>query len=362
MRRLVVAGLVALTITVAAGPAVSASAADYVVGVGSGKHTAERAEDGTTTLKLDVSNLGDRELELRLDAGDVRCTDVTGRPTLQPYTSGELTFTMVCEPGAEPRSATVTPTAAGVTPAQMPVEFTVEAASESDWAVLWWFLLGAPVAAASVLLAYWFWFIHPTGNRRNLRSDARDPSDATVAMKTRLRRAWRARHPLTRLPSLTDVWDFKNDWSSNVGLAAALFTAVLANTTNLEAVIGEDATGPLSVVTAAAALSAALIGTGPLWLVICRRRYDDDPAATDHTVGGVLVASFVVLWGTTGLILAVAALLDLWQAWGLAAVAGGVLLMYAAKSVPMTLAKGLVKQEKGVAAETSVPVKASGML
>ena len=48
------------------------------------------------------------------------------------------------------------------------------------------------------------------------------------------------------------------------------------------------------------------------------------------------MASLVVLWGTTGLILAVAALLDLWNAWGLAAVAGGVLLAYAAKSVPMT--------------------------
>lgn len=360
MRRLVVAGLAALTITVSAGPAVSASDADYIVG--GGKHTAERAEDGTTTLKLDITNLGDRELELRLDGGSVRCADVTGKPTLQPYTSGELTFTMVCEPGSEPRSATVTPTAAGLSPAQVPVEFTVKAASESDWAVLWWFLLGAPVAAASVLLAYWFWFIHPTGNRRNRRSGDRDPSDVTVAMKTRLEQAWLARHPLTRLPSLTDVWDFKNDWSSNVGLAAALFTAVLANTTNLEAVIGEDATGPLSVVTAAAALSAALIGTGPLWLVICRRRYDDDPAASDHTVGGVLVASFVVLWGTTGLILAVAALLDLWQAWALAAVAGGVLLTYAAKSVPMTLAKGLVTKKPGVAAETSVLVKASGML
>ncbi len=362
MRRLAVAGLAAVTLWMASGPA-SAGDADYVVT--GGPHTAERNEDGTTTLELTVSNLGDRELELRLEAGSVRCADVTGRPALEPYTSGDVTFSMACEAGGETREATLSPTTAGLSPVRVPVEFTVEPESESEWTVLWWFLVGALVAAGSVVVAYGFWFFHPYGNLQEKSEqtatqagpnpgtipDPVERAGPTVPVKETLREAWNARHPMTQLPSLTRVWDFKNDWSSNVGLGAALFTAVLANTDTLEAVVGEDATGPLSVVTVAAAMSTALVGTGPLWLVICKRRYEKDPAATHYTVGGVLVASLAVLWGSNGLIFSVAALVDLWQAWALAAVACGMLLLYTSKSIPMTLARGVSKH-----------AEASGML
>jgi hypothetical protein len=359
-RRLLLAGLAAAAIAVGPGLAASAAVGDYIVT--SGPHTAERAEDGTTTLKLTVANLSDGELELSLDAASVRCSTTTGKPALDPYSSGKIVFTMSCEPGEEPRAARISPTSAGLLPSSLPVEFTVEPQSESDWSVLWWFLWGAAGAAVVVVTAYGFWFFNPDGNRRKrAENDSRGPGRQSIAD------SWRERHPLTLLPGITQEWNFKTDWSSNASLAAALFTAVLANTDALESIVGEDATGPLAVVTVAAALSAAVTGTGPLWLVICKRRYEDDPAATHQTVGGVLAASFVVLWGSTGLILSVAVLIDTWQARSLAAIALLVLILYAAKAIPITLAKGALPTRAELAVEGTSPrplgfVGASGML
>ena len=92
--------------------------------------------------------------------------------------------------------------------------------------------------------------------------------------------------------------------------------------------------------TIAAALSVALVGTGPLWLVICKRRYPEDPAARHHTVAGVLVASFVVLWASLGLVITVSRLIDLPAVYSLAVATIAMLGLYSAKSIPMTLALG----------------------
>lgn len=64
MKRLALVGLAAFALTMAASPTTAASDADYIAA--GGPHVAKRAEDGTTTLELTISNLGDRRLELRL--------------------------------------------------------------------------------------------------------------------------------------------------------------------------------------------------------------------------------------------------------------------------------------------------------
>jgi hypothetical protein len=326
-------GAIGLWIIVAPPQAV---AQDTQLLISAAPYKAERSDDGTTTLKVTGSNLSDHEVELGLTTDGGACAYAVGEPTLAPYTTGDVAFTMSCDAGSQPRTATINAafvSAAGApTPAGIPVRFTVGPKTESDWLVLRWFLLGIPVAAFGVLVPYSFWVFHPMGNKRKLRPAG--PLSPTPGNSPR----WF--HLGRRLPGITSDWNFKDNWSSNVGLAAAIFTAVIASPDSLERILGDDAAGPLAVVTVAAAFSAALIGTGPLWLVICKRRYPDDPAARMNTVGGVLLAGFVVLFANAGLVFTVAFLLDLPAAWYLGWAAIGLLVLYTARSIPMTLARG----------------------
>lgn len=79
----------------------------------------------------------------------------------------------------------------------------------------------------------------------------------------------------------------------------------------------------------AAAVSTATIGSGPLWLTICKRRYErDNGIAVDNTIGGVLLGSIVVLIGALGLLYTAAEILDQPAAWWAAVATTGVLLLY----------------------------------
>ena len=144
-----------------------------------------------------------------------------------------------------------------------------------------------------------------------------------------------------RLPGITNDWSFKDNWASSASLAAALFTTVFAAADPLKAILGDADSAKVSAIAVAAALSAAIIGSGPLWLTICKRRYERDKGiAADNTIGGVLMGSVVVLVGALGLLYAAAEILDLPAARAAAAATTAVLLLYSWKSIPQTLALG----------------------
>ena len=154
------------------------------------------------------------------------------------------------------------------------------------------------------------------------------------------------------LPGLVD-WSFTESWASNVGLAGAVFTGVfVSNSDILKGLVGEDAAGTLLVIAVASALSVGLIGAGPLFLTIFKRRWADKGhgVAKDNTVLGVLVASFFVLFGSTGLVIAVTVALGLVAVWVLASLALVLLLVYSWKSIPQTLALGSHQGGSGKAA------------
>jgi hypothetical protein len=322
MRR--IAGAVAALLVLTGHFALAAGSAELVLDAGPA--AAVRTTDGTTTLDVTATNLTGAALALRLRTPDGSCADADGSPALEPYTRGTITFTMACTPGSAPRTGELS--AAGLT---QPVRlaFTVEPSASPVWRPLWQFLLpGAVLAALSVLMPLVFWTLRPAGN---------EDAGGTSAPPLR----WQGLFG-TPLPGITTDWSFTDSWASNLTLGAGLFTAFFASTDVLPAVLGDGAQAEAAVIAAAAAVSASLVAAGPLWLTICKRRYTSQGGvARHHTVGGVVVASFVALVGAFGGVWAVAAVIDSFAAVAAALLVTAVLVLYTVKSLPQTLALGL---------------------
>ncbi|WP_421733701.1 hypothetical protein [Cellulomonas sp.] len=311
---------------------------DYVIS--GGAHEGTRTADGTSTVTLSATNLSAEEIALVLTLDDGSCSTATGEPSVPGHTSGDVTFEMNCAAGGAPREGSVAAHAVGnveqtLTPAAIPVAVTFAPGSPSDWSPLRWYLwLAAPLAVVGVVPPYLFWLNRPRGNPHP--SPAHPAKDAS-----KIEPWWSPKHLSLSLPGITADWDFKENWASSVSLAAALFTTVFAGGDALESIVGKEATSTVGVVAVAAALTAGIVGSGPLWLTICKRRFDDQGGIARHnTIGGVLVASLVVLVGTFGLLFSAAAAIDLAPAWLAAWAAALVLLVYTWKSVPQTLALG----------------------
>jgi hypothetical protein len=168
------------------------------------------------------------------------------------------------------------------------------------------------------------------------------PRDLAKEYSTGLCRSPDRKHDLWenlkgRLPGILKDWSFTDSYVSNLGLAAALFTGIFGSTDVLSSIFGEDSVAPKSVALVATAVSAALVGSGPLFLILFQC-----PDMT-QTVRGVLIASTVALAGNLGLIgvlgFGLQAVVNLWFAVAAVAVALFV-LVYAFISMGTTLRKG----------------------
>lgn len=346
----------------------AAVGADYLV-TSPGPHEASRASDGTTELELTVTNTSARDLRLVLRTEDDSCSASTGSPPVLAYSTAEVTFTMSCQSGAASRSAVLTArradSAGRLVPATIPLEFTVAPAEEPEWSPLWAFLLcGVPLALIGVVPAYRYWARNPRGNKPDEDPSPEPshaegsiqvtvfvtPGSASITGESEVVSPWYDRGNLGLvLPGITKDWSFTENWASSAGLVAALFTTVFASTETLEAILPSDATGNIGVVAVAAALAAALIASGPIWLTIWKRRWETQSGIAKHnTVMGVLVASFVVLIGAIGVLFAVAWALGLIGAWAAAVITTVILLVYTWKSIPQTLALGLYAADEEI--------------
>lgn len=260
---------------------------------------------------------------------------------MKPFTSGEVTFTMNCEEeGAAPREARVMAEFAGATeapiPESTPLQIVLKPTREAKWSALARFAWPAPlVALIAVAPPYLFWLRRPRGNPNP------DAEAAATAGPDDLGNWKSLKNMGVRLPGITKDWSFKDNWASSASLAAALFTTVFAAADPLKAILGDAGSAEVSAIAVAAAISTAIIGSGPLWLTICKRRYErDNGIAADNTIGGVLLGSIVVLIGALGLLYTAAEILDQPAACWAAVATTSVLLLYSWKSIPQTLALG----------------------
>jgi hypothetical protein len=321
-------------------PAGAADAADFVIE--SGPINGQRADDGASTVKLKAVNLSANELALSIEVVNEDCGTATGEPTLKPFTSGEVTFTMNCEKeGAAPRDAVVTAEFPGATgtpiPTAIPLQVVLKPTGAAEWSALAHFAWSAPlIALIAVAPPYLFWLRRPRGNPNNP-----DATATATPGRDELGKWTSLKNMAVRLPGITKDWSFKDNWASSASLAAALFTTVFAAADPLKSILGDAGSAKASAIAVAAAASTAIIGSGPLWLTICKRRYErDNGIAADNTIGGVLLGSIVVLIGALGLLYTAAEILDQPAAWWTAVATTAVLLLYTWKSIPQTLALG----------------------
>lgn len=293
---------------------------------------ATRADDGTTTLKVSITNLGPSAVKPTLTPDD-SCSSGTGDKTVPPSSQVSVTFVMVCEPGGQVRHATIESST---------LTFSVAAEPSPKFGALWAFFWGFLPALGGVGLGYLTWRRHPGGNPPRAAQDARQRSSSAAAPEQPADGTWPPPTTLgSSLPGLANDWKFSDNWAANIGLGSALFTGVFSTSGAAEQVLGEDSSAQLAVLTVAAALSAALVGCGPLMLVIWKRRYSDRyGVAKEHTIVGVLAAATLVLTATFGLIITGASVIGSAPAICAAAAASLLLLVYAWKSVPQTLAEG----------------------
>jgi len=301
-------------------------------------------DDGSLTVTVEVSNPTRSMAVLSLTAGTCQAV---GAPVLEARSTSDVSFELAeCPAERGALSAELTATLVAVSGRQtqavpVPLALTVEDVPGTDWGVLWLFLVGF-AALVAVIPPYLTWLAFPLGNE-TLRARFRAADGRAILTKLWSKQFWD--HLDDNLPGISSDWNFKDNWASNVGLAASLFTGIFATAGPLSALTGDGATSTLAVVAVSAALAAALIASGPLWLTILKRRtWENQGYARHNTVAGVLMASFVVYFATLGLIATtLRAASGLVPTALLVAVTVGALLLlmaYAWKSIPLTLGLG----------------------
>lgn len=333
-----------MLLVVAVGPA---SAATSGLIVADPSVVAYRGAGDVLTVTVEVSNPTRATAVVSLAVGT--CAAV-GTPALDPRSTSDVRFELADCPadlgavGADLTATLVSASGRQTQAPAVPLSLIVEDAPGTDWGALWLFLVGF-VALLAVIPPYLTWLAFPLGNE-TARARFRRADGIAIVRKLWSKDLWD--HLDKNLPGISSDWNFKDNWASNVGLAAALFTGVFAAAGPLSAFVGEEATSTLAVVAVASALSAALIASGPLWLTILKRRtWANGGYARHNTVAGILMASFMVYFATIGLIAttvrAASGLVPGALLVGLTLAASIVLIAYAWKSIPLTLGLGAME-------------------
>lgn len=308
---------------------------------------AYRSADGSLTVTVQASNPTKGMSIAALNVGSCRAV---GAPVLEPKSTadvhfsfddcptelgtveGELEATLVSDSGQQSPGAAV------------PLTLTVKRLQTTDWSALRWFLTGF-AALFAVLPPYLTWLAFPLGNQdRRARFHWAD-GWAIIRM------LWSRDlidHLDWDLPGISSDWSFKDNWASNVGLGASVFTGVFAAADPLRALVGDGAEATLAIVAVASAMAAALIATGPLWLAILKRRTKQNQGYARHNmVCGVLLASFVVYFATIGLVATVVHVTGALVPGPLVTLLGAgallLLVLYAWKTIPQTLGLGRIE-------------------
>ncbi len=180
-------------------------------------------------------------------------------------------------------------------------ETTTEDPSPAYVKLLWGFGIGATLAIAFTLIAWW---LGPDGKGKGTSWKLPDSS-------------W-GKGMFNPLPGLDTKWSWSDSQLSNMTVAAGVFTGLLGSTGVLEKILGDNGDGPVAVVVVAAALSTALVAAAPLILGIARKEEDtyvSSDAPNNYIVIGVLAATAMVGAASLGSILTIA--LTMWDGSGI---------------------------------------------
>jgi hypothetical protein len=313
----------------------AATAAAKLAPVAIDQRTAKFEKEGSGwVVKVGFTNLTDEPIAL--DAPPVgagaRCDptlDHEAKLPPQEHREFKVALPAGCEIGD--KKAFEFTVEASVPDTAAPIAFTVttEAAkpkAATEWDALYWFLyaLGALALIAVLYLAY-----------RWLKKD---------------------QAPWAPLKGLGSAYSFKESWVSNVTVGAGLLTGVLGSSGVVDALLGEDSKDAIALATVGAAIAVAMIAAAPLVLEATRVEDQQTEPSSEgevpkdyYSLGGMVLASIIPLaaaFGELWVVFRTGKALDLggiesnlWIFFGLGAL---LLLVYAWRVLPRTVAKGLI--------------------
>jgi hypothetical protein len=306
----------AITLAFAADPAVAAEPDQPVVVSGS-PYSLKAKDGGGHTLDLTVTNLTSKPVRLVMTAtSDDNCTPTLGPDEVPTATVQKVTVTLdpTCDLTND-EIALVLTTEASPPGSQIPIPATLAAETPAPYDALWGYLGAAVFAFALTLVLYLSWW-----------------SDDVVP-----------RNIGAPLPGIAADWSFKDSIATNVGLAGSIFTGVLGASDVLGKIFPDDGDSIVVLAVVSAALTAGLIGAAPLILTLLRGGEKNKY----NTVGGVLLASAIVLAATIGQVIVMAwvvgqgEIVSDWVILALTVGAFAILVLYFVRSTLITLTAGL---------------------
>jgi hypothetical protein len=344
------------------------AAADTVVDA---KAAAQRGDDGTLTASIEVINTGPDAVTLR----PVVVPAVAGcLPTADPASvaAGSSTTVTVTLPQAcfADGSTPVAVDLDGVGPRQrLPATVVTPPTDDStSWASLWWGLfVGLLMAVAVGLRGYTeheetqAQIVGSRGGRAKRRKAylaVQEIVKDRMADLTSARLNWKKlKAPVYGLTSpignLEAGWSFKDSWVANLTVASTALIALLTSADALTSVLGEKPASALGVMTVAGLVSAAIIGVANTVVKLV------GPKVSVVTVAGLIASTALVVlaagFQVVTVALCVAGATGSWPlrvgAVLLAVVVGGVLEVYAFRSLGQTIRTGFADSLPAVPAD-----------
>lgn len=221
--------------------------------------------------------------------------------------------------------------APAVAVAAVPAQDTRSAAAEAvkanpNWDLLWWY---AAAGAAACLLVVVVLVMCLGGGGLEI-----PPADDGTQPE-------RLRSPWAPLSGIGTTWSFKDSIATNAAGAVVLFTGLFGSKDVATTLFGDDGADLVAIGVVSAAITAGLIGLGPVVLLMFQAARADDM----HTPVSVGIASAFVLAGSGGLVLVLyetleAAELAASVRYGLAGMAIAALGVYGVLALYRTLRQG----------------------
>lgn len=335
MRRRGVLGVLGAVVVLVSCVGSSAWAATSTSVIDDGDLTLVKADDGSHTLEITVTNLSDAPAAITATPAKTdRGCAIKPAPATVPAnrrTKIKLTFPATCRVGDDGIDFDLT--VGEATGAQV---FELSAAAPKDTETDFSFfptayLIAAIGVAIAIVVVY-------------LRSRKAFGDDGLY---------------LTRaLPGIEATWKFGDSWSSNVTVAGTALAGLFAASNILTPILGKSADQAVAVIAVASAAAVFLAGVAPLVLSATMSDYHASPSTpggkseaprSSISVGGLVIAAAFTLVGTGSQLAVVAHEVD-----GLgidvlsplaipvACALGALILVYAVRSLEARLKSGVV--------------------
>ena len=295
IRGIVALGFAALVLT-----GLPVASADVVVDT---KDVTATSEDGTVSAKFTVINTGRKAVDVTPTVEPTACSITPTTSRLGPRSTSVVKVTLT-DCFTDTRSMVkVDLDGSG---AAAPVSVSAPD-KESDWAPLGWGLFAGLLLAGTVGLRGW------TEHRDAQEEATAPPGTGTGPSRGQKYLAVQAivGERMQALPdtalewkdlgppaygldapigNLEAGWSFKDSWVSNVTVASTAFIALLTSTEALTAVLGEEPSAALAVMTVAGLASAALIGVANTVVKLF------GASVSEVTVGGLILSTAIVVF------------------------------------------------------------------